>query len=95
LIIPPFSYLIPFAVLILSDINYFAWLFVYIQQHDAVLYINKALKEGTQISSFRKEALGRDRTGTSYWYFFLIKYDPIFKIPKTLKLSLLMCLFLS
>ncbi|XP_027902542.1 DDT domain-containing protein DDR4 isoform X1 [Vigna unguiculata] len=37
-------------------------------QHDAVLYINKALKEGTQISSFRKEALGRDRTGTSYWY---------------------------
>ncbi|ESW09094.1 hypothetical protein PHAVU_009G099500 [Phaseolus vulgaris] len=37
-------------------------------QHDAVSYINDALKEGTQISSFRKDALGRDRTGTSYWY---------------------------
>ncbi|XP_020228079.1 DDT domain-containing protein DDR4 [Cajanus cajan] len=37
-------------------------------QHDAVSYINDALKEGTQISSFRKDALGRDGTGTSYWY---------------------------
>ncbi|KAK7352773.1 hypothetical protein VNO80_18201 [Phaseolus coccineus] len=37
-------------------------------QHDAVSYINDALKEGTQISSFRKDALGRDKTGTSYWY---------------------------
>ncbi|XP_047154324.1 DDT domain-containing protein DDR4 [Vigna umbellata] len=37
-------------------------------QHDAVSYINNALKERTQISSFRKDALGRDGTGTSYWY---------------------------
>ncbi|KAL2346824.1 hypothetical protein Fmac_000824 [Flemingia macrophylla] len=37
-------------------------------QHDAVSYINDALKEGTHISSFRKDALGRDGTGTSYWY---------------------------
>ncbi|KAG5048482.1 hypothetical protein AAZX31_04G071600 [Glycine max] len=38
------------------------------QQHDAVSYINDALKEGTQISTFRKDAVGRDGTGTSYWY---------------------------
>ena len=57
----------PLAVLILSDVNYFAWVFVYIQQHDAVSYINDALKEGTQISTFRKDAVGRDGTGTSYW----------------------------
>ncbi|XP_019414642.1 PREDICTED: DDT domain-containing protein DDR4 [Lupinus angustifolius] len=37
-------------------------------QHDAVSYINDALKEGTHITSIRKEALGRDGTGTSYWY---------------------------
>ncbi|TKY74659.1 Remodeling and spacing factor 1 [Spatholobus suberectus] len=37
-------------------------------QHDAVSYINDSLKEGTQISSFLKDALGRDGTGTSYWY---------------------------
>lgn len=42
-------------------------MFVYVQQHDAVSYINEALKEGTHITSFRKEALGRDGTGTSYW----------------------------
>ncbi|XP_061346268.1 DDT domain-containing protein DDR4 [Gastrolobium bilobum] len=37
-------------------------------QHDAVSYINEALKEGTQITFFRKDALGRDGIGTSYWY---------------------------
>ncbi|KAI4316246.1 hypothetical protein L6164_024244 [Bauhinia variegata] len=37
-------------------------------QHDAVSYVNDALKEGTQISYFRKNALGRDENGTSYWY---------------------------
>ncbi|XP_027356888.1 DDT domain-containing protein DDR4 [Abrus precatorius] len=37
-------------------------------QHDAVSYINDALKEGFQISYFRKDAIGRDETGTSYWY---------------------------
>ncbi|AES73759.2 hypothetical protein MtrunA17_Chr3g0138691 [Medicago truncatula] len=37
-------------------------------QHDVVSYINDALKEGTQISSFRKEAFGIDGTRTSYWY---------------------------
>ena len=58
--------LIPIAVLVLSDVNYFAWVFVYIQQHGAVSYINDALKEGTQISTFHKDAIGRDRTDTSY-----------------------------
>ncbi|RDX62484.1 DDT domain-containing protein DDR4, partial [Mucuna pruriens] len=37
-------------------------------QHDAVSYINDSIKEGTQISCFRKDALGRDGAGTSYWY---------------------------
>jgi len=66
----------------LSDANYFVWLLVYIQQHDAVSYINDALKEGTQISSFRKDALGRDRTGTSYWYFFLLSMIQPLRFPK-------------
>lgn len=47
--------------------DYFDGLFVYVQQHDVVSYINDALKEGTQISSFRKEAFGIDGTRTSYW----------------------------
>jgi zinc finger FYVE domain-containing protein 26 len=45
----------------------FVCLFIYVQQHDVVSYINDALKEGTEISSFRKDAFGRDGTGTSYW----------------------------
>jgi len=51
----------------LNDTDYFDGLFVYVQQHDAVSYINDALKEGTHISSFRKEAFERDGTRTSYW----------------------------
>jgi hypothetical protein len=49
---------------------WFVCLFIYVQQHDVVSYINDALKEGTEISSFRKDAFGRDGTGTSYWWFF-------------------------
>ncbi|XP_054789199.1 DDT domain-containing protein DDR4 [Prosopis cineraria] len=37
-------------------------------QHDAVSHIKDALKEGTQISSFRKEAFWRDGKETFYWY---------------------------
>ncbi|KAL6216903.1 hypothetical protein ACLB2K_010121 [Fragaria x ananassa] len=37
-------------------------------QDDAVAYINDALKEGTEISSFRKDKIGGDEKGTSYWY---------------------------
>ncbi|KAL6215202.1 hypothetical protein ACLB2K_014633 [Fragaria x ananassa] len=37
-------------------------------QVDAVAYINDALKEGTDISSFRKDKIGGDEKGTSYWY---------------------------
>ncbi|CAK8568721.1 unnamed protein product [Lathyrus sativus] len=37
-------------------------------QHDVVSYINDSLKEGAEISSFRKNALGRDGTGATYWY---------------------------
>lgn len=38
-----------------------------LQQDDAVSYINDALKQGTQVSSFRKEKIGKDANGTSYW----------------------------
>ncbi|XP_031261111.1 DDT domain-containing protein DDR4 [Pistacia vera] len=37
-------------------------------QDDAVSYINDALKQGNQISSFRKDKIGKDANGTSYWY---------------------------
>ncbi|XP_020965619.1 DDT domain-containing protein DDR4 isoform X2 [Arachis ipaensis] len=38
------------------------------EQNDAVSYINDSLKEGTELTSFRKVALGRDGTDTSIWY---------------------------
>ncbi|GMY19637.1 DDT domain-containing protein DDR4 [Fagus crenata] len=37
-------------------------------QDDTVSYINDALKEGNQISSFYKDKIGGDGNGTSYWY---------------------------
>ncbi|KDO79690.1 hypothetical protein CISIN_1g046168mg, partial [Citrus sinensis] len=37
-------------------------------QDDTVSYINGALKEGTQLSCFRKDKLGKDGNGNSYWY---------------------------
>ncbi|CAI8599729.1 unnamed protein product [Vicia faba] len=37
-------------------------------QHDVVSYINDSLKEGTEISSFRKNAFGKVGTSTTYWY---------------------------
>ncbi|PRQ47324.1 hypothetical protein RchiOBHm_Chr2g0098451 [Rosa chinensis] len=39
-----------------------------IKQDDAVAYINDALKQGTEISSFRKDKIGGDEKRTSYWY---------------------------
>lgn len=38
-----------------------------LQQDDTVSYINGALKEGTQLSCFRKDKLGKDGNGNSYW----------------------------
>ncbi|XP_062018952.1 DDT domain-containing protein DDR4-like isoform X1 [Rosa rugosa] len=38
------------------------------KQDDAVAYINDALKQGTEISSFRKDKIGGDEKRTSYWY---------------------------
>ncbi|KAJ7966082.1 DDT domain-containing protein DDR4 [Quillaja saponaria] len=37
-------------------------------QNDAVSYINDALKEGARISCFRKDIIGGDGNGTTYWY---------------------------
>ncbi|MED6195204.1 hypothetical protein PIB30_035814 [Stylosanthes scabra] len=37
------------------------------EQNDAVSYINDSLKQGTKLTSFRKDALGRDGTA-SFWY---------------------------
>ncbi|KMT16909.1 hypothetical protein BVRB_2g043810 [Beta vulgaris subsp. vulgaris] len=41
---------------------------VRIEQPDLVSYINGALKQGDQISNFRKDKIGQDRNGISYWY---------------------------
>lgn len=38
-----------------------------LQQDDTVAYIKDSLKQGTQISSFRKEKIGGDGNGTSFW----------------------------
>ncbi|KAB1204518.1 hypothetical protein CJ030_MR8G021830 [Morella rubra] len=37
-------------------------------QDDTLSYINEALKQGNQISCFRKDRIGGDGNGTSYWY---------------------------
>ncbi|KAL5783230.1 hypothetical protein ACOSP7_008259 [Xanthoceras sorbifolium] len=37
-------------------------------QDDMVLHINDGLKQGTQISCFRKDKIGVGGNGTSYWY---------------------------
>ncbi|EXB60461.1 hypothetical protein L484_014914 [Morus notabilis] len=37
-------------------------------QDDTVAYIKDSLKQGTQISSFRKENIGGNGNGTSFWY---------------------------
>lgn len=37
-------------------------------QDDTLAYINDALKQGTEISLFRKDKIGGDGKGTSYWY---------------------------
>ncbi|KAG5562643.1 hypothetical protein RHGRI_005387 [Rhododendron griersonianum] len=36
-------------------------------QDDAVSYINNTLKDGNSISSFRKDKIGEDGSGTTYW----------------------------
>lgn len=42
-------------------------LFFLLQQDDAVSYINDALKNGAEISCFRKDKIGGDGNATSYW----------------------------
>ncbi|KAF5461494.1 hypothetical protein F2P56_017586 [Juglans regia] len=37
-------------------------------QQDVLSYINDALKQGNQMSCFRKDKIGGDGSGTSYWY---------------------------
>ncbi|KAF8388995.1 hypothetical protein HHK36_025680 [Tetracentron sinense] len=37
-------------------------------QDDMVAYINDALKQGTELSTFRKYRIGEDGNGTTYWY---------------------------
>ncbi|KAJ0959882.1 hypothetical protein J5N97_000350 [Dioscorea zingiberensis] len=38
------------------------------EQDDIVRYISDALKEGSNPSTFRKETIGSDDNGTTYWY---------------------------
>jgi len=37
------------------------------QQDDTLSYINDALKQGNQISCFRKDKIGGDGNGITYW----------------------------
>ncbi|GMG99045.1 hypothetical protein Nepgr_000885 [Nepenthes gracilis] len=37
-------------------------------QGDSVTFINDSVKQGTQASSFRKDKIGSDANGISYWY---------------------------
>ncbi|KAK2997361.1 hypothetical protein RJ639_025175, partial [Escallonia herrerae] len=36
-------------------------------QHDIVVYINDAIKNGTEVSTFRKDRIGGDGNGAAYW----------------------------
>ncbi|KAJ0030389.1 hypothetical protein Pint_12770 [Pistacia integerrima] len=56
------------AVSLLPFLNSDMIISIGLQQDDAVSYINDALKQGNQISSFRKDKIGKDASGTSYWY---------------------------
>jgi hypothetical protein len=38
-----------------------------LQQNDIASYVNDSLKDGTEISYFRKDKIGVDGTATSYW----------------------------
>ncbi|CAM6127238.1 unnamed protein product [Calypogeia fissa] len=38
-------------------------------QEDVRLYIEQSIKQGHSVSNFRKERLGADMFGTTYWYF--------------------------
>ncbi|KAB2614506.1 remodeling and spacing factor 1 [Pyrus ussuriensis x Pyrus communis] len=38
------------------------------KQDDVLAYINVNLKQGTEVSFFRKDKIGGDRNGTTYWY---------------------------
>ncbi|KAM1776861.1 hypothetical protein ACFX11_043605 [Malus domestica] len=38
------------------------------KQDDVLAYINVNLKQGTEVSFFRKDKMGGDRKGTTYWY---------------------------
>ncbi|KAI5586462.1 hypothetical protein BDE02_06G214100 [Populus trichocarpa] len=38
------------------------------KQNDIASYVNDSLKDGTEISYFRKDKIGVDGTATSYWY---------------------------
>lgn len=38
------------------------------EQEDLVSYINDELKQGTKLSCFRKDKIGQNKNGVSYWY---------------------------
>ncbi|CAM6083885.1 unnamed protein product [Calypogeia fissa] len=40
-----------------------------LDQEDVRLYIEQSIKQGHSVSNFRKERLGADMFGTTYWYF--------------------------
>lgn len=45
----------------------FDYLTTILQQEDIRIYIDNSLKHGIQLSTFRKERIGGDSNGISYW----------------------------
>lgn len=39
-----------------------------VQQDDVIRHITDALKAGEQLTTFRKEKIGSDENGITYWY---------------------------
>lgn len=48
----------------------YSWLIL--QQEDIRNYIDESLKQGFQLSLFRKQRIGGDSHGISYWYVILL-----------------------
>ena len=48
-----------------------------LQQEDVRNYIDNSLKHGVQLPAFRKERIGGDSHGISYWYIELVNEQPL------------------
>lgn len=58
---------------------------MFFQQEDIRSYIDNSVKHGMKLSAFRRERIGGDSHGVSYWYFEL-SFETILKSPCSLKI---------